>query len=82
MIMEIGPPKIIPNVPVKNITIAFAPNFLISGMSMLTVSNTKLEGNKYLDATKYNLDSSPEMIPAELKRDGMKQQSNKVGTYL
>ena len=39
---------------------------------MLTVSNTKFDGNKYLDATKYNLDFSPEMIPAELKRDGMK----------
>ena len=39
---------------------------------MLTVSNTKLVGNKNLDATKYKLDFSPEIIPAELKRDGIK----------
>ena len=70
--IEIGPPKIIPNVPVKNITIALVPNFLISGMSILMVSNTKLAGNKYLEATKYNLDSCPEIIPKELKRDGIK----------
>ena len=29
-------------------------------------------GNKYLEATKYNLDSCPEIIPKELKRDGIK----------
>ena len=51
-IMEIGPPKIIPKVPVKNITIALDPNFLISGISMLIVSRAKLVGNKYLEATK------------------------------
>ena len=67
-----GPPKTTPNVPVKNITIALVPNFLISGISILMVSNTKLAGNKYLEATKYNLDVSPEIIPNELKRDGIK----------
>ena len=70
--IEIGPPNIIPIVPVKNITIAVVPNFLISGISILIVSNTRLAGNKYLEATKYNLDSSPEIIPNELKRDGIK----------
>jgi hypothetical protein len=50
--MEIGPPNIIPKVPVKNITIALDPNFLISGISMLIVSRAKLVGNKYLEATK------------------------------
>ena len=52
MIIEIGPPKIIPKVPVKNITIALDPNFLISGISMLIVRRAKLVGSKYLDATK------------------------------
>ena len=70
--MEIGPPKIIPKVPVKNIIIALLPSFLISGISILMVSNTKLVGNKNLDATKYKLDFSPEIIPKELKRDGIK----------
>ena len=43
MIIEIGPPKIIPKVPVKNITIALDPNFLISGISMLIVSKANFQ---------------------------------------
>ena len=49
--MEIGPPKIIPKVPVKQL-LALDPNFLISGISMLIVSRAKLVGNKYLEAAK------------------------------
>ena len=48
----IGPPTIIPVVPAKNIIIAFEPNFFTSGISMLIVNNTRLEGKRYLDATK------------------------------
>ena len=55
-IIENGPPIIIPNVPLKNITIAFGPNFIISGKSILMVSKTKLAGNKYRDATKYKFE--------------------------
>ena len=36
------------------------------------VNNTKLAGSKYLDAIKYKLDSSPEIIPKLLKIDGRK----------
>jgi len=43
---------IIPAVPVKNMTNALGPNFIILGRSILIVSRTKLVGNKYRDATK------------------------------
>jgi hypothetical protein len=39
---------------------------------MLKVSNTKDAGNKYLEATKYNLDASPSTRLRELKIAGMK----------
>ena len=55
-IIENGPPIIIPAVPLKNIIIAFGPNFIISGKSILIVSKTKLAGNKYRDATKYKFE--------------------------
>tara|TARA_Y100001936_G_scaffold246893_1_gene291690 strand:+ start:1470 stop:1685 length:216 start_codon:yes stop_codon:yes gene_type:complete len=70
--MDIGPPIIIPIVPVKNMINAFDPSFLISGKSILTVSKTRLAGSKYLEATKYNLELSPEIIPKELNIDGIK----------
>ena len=47
-----GPPMIIPAVPVKNMTNALGPNFIILGRSILIVNSTKLVGNKYRDATK------------------------------
>ena len=50
--IAMGPPMMIPTVPVKNMIIAFGPNFLISGKSILMVSKTKLVGNKYREATK------------------------------
>ena len=69
---EIGPPKMIPTLPVRNIIIALKPSFFIPGKSTLIVRSTKLVGNKYLDATKYKLDSSPEIIPNEFSTEGMK----------
>ena len=71
-LLAIGPPIIIPRVPVTNITIAFEPNFLISGISILIVSNARLVGSRYLEATKYKFEFSPEITPNELKRDGIK----------
>ena len=67
-----GPPMITPMVPVKNMITAFEPNLFIAGRSTLIVKSARLVGSRYLDATKYRLDSSPEMIPKELKIEGMK----------
>ena len=53
--IDIGPPIIIPIVPVKNMINAFEPSFLISGKSILTVSKTRLAGSKYLESKKYNI---------------------------
>ena len=50
--MANGPPIMIPTVPVKNMMMALGPSFLISGRSILMVSNTKLVGSKYREATK------------------------------
>ena len=68
----IGPPRTIPMLPVKNIINAFDPNFFIAGKSILIVNNTRLAGNKYLDATKYNFELSLDIMPNELNNDGMK----------
>jgi hypothetical protein len=45
-----------PIVPARNIMIAFDPSFLISGRSILMVKRTRLDGRRYLDATKYSFD--------------------------
>ena len=50
--IAIGPPMMIPNVPVKNKIRALEPNFLISFKSMLMVKSARLVGSKYLEATK------------------------------
>ena len=47
-----GPPMMIPNVAVKNITSAFEPNCLIPLKSILRQSKIKEAGNIYRDATK------------------------------
>jgi hypothetical protein len=70
--MARGPPIIIPSVPVKNIINALDPNFLISWISILIVKRARLVGSRYLDATKYRFELSPEIIPSELKIEGMK----------
>ncbi len=49
--MAIGPPIIIPTVPVKNIIKAFEPKLKIAFKSILKVINTKAAGNKNLLAT-------------------------------
>ena len=49
--------------PVKNIIKAFGPSFESSFKSTLMVRSTRQAGSKYLEATKYNLDSSGSMIP-------------------
>ena len=67
-----GPPAIIPSVPVKNIINALDPNFFISWISILIVKRARLVGSKYLDATKYSFELSPEMTPSELKIEGIK----------
>jgi hypothetical protein len=67
-----GPPNNIPRVPVKNIINAFGPNFNISLKSTLKVNNTREQGRRYLEATKYKLDSLESIIPVELKKDGKK----------
>ncbi len=62
----------IPIGPVKNMTRDFAPSLRISLKSILMVNNTRLAGNKYLDATKYSFDSFPETIPNVLSKEGKK----------
>jgi hypothetical protein len=66
-----GPPMMIPNVAVKNITRALEPNCLIPLKSILRQSKIKEAGSMYLDATKYRLELSPEII--------FKGQFNKPG---
>ena len=61
-----------PMVAVKNIMMAFDPSLLIAGISILRHSKTKLAGSKYLEAIKYRLDSSEEMIPNEFNPAGIK----------
>jgi hypothetical protein len=39
---------------------------------MLIVSKTKLVGKRYLEATKYRFEYSPDIIPRELNIDGIK----------
>tara|TARA_B100001175_G_scaffold293492_1_gene280016 strand:- start:18 stop:182 length:165 start_codon:yes stop_codon:yes gene_type:complete len=51
---------------------ALDPNFFISCRSMLIVKRTRLVGSRYLEATKYSLELSPEMIPKELNIEGIK----------
>ena len=53
--MAIGPPIIIPIVPVKNITNAFQPKLNTAFKSILNVIKTNAAGSKYLLATKYKL---------------------------
>src|SRR5690606_26267170 len=67
-----GPPKIIPTVPVRNITNAFGPNFNIALKSRLSVNRTREAGNKYLEAIRYNPECSPETNPNELSKPGIK----------
>jgi hypothetical protein len=67
-----GPPIIIPIVPVKNIISALEPNFFISLRSILIVKRARLVGRRYLDDTKYRFELSPEIIPNELKIEGIK----------
>ena len=67
-----GPPIIMPIVPVKNIISALEPNFFISWRSILIVKRARLVGSKYLEATKYSFELSPEITPSELKIEGMK----------
>ena len=50
--IAIGPPIIIPIVPVKNIARAFHPSPKTAFKSMLNVIKTKAAGSKYLLATK------------------------------
>ena len=71
--IAIGPPIIIPKVPVKNIINAFEPSLLISFKSTLNVSRTNDVGSKYLEATKYNkFDFSGETIPIVFNNEGIK----------
>jgi hypothetical protein len=67
-----GPPKTIPIVPATNITKALGPSFKIPLKSILKVNNTNDAGSKYLEATLYKPEDSPEMTPNELKSAGMK----------
>ena len=53
--MAIGPPMIMPIVPVKNMTKAFHPRLNTAFRSILKVINTNAAGSKYLLATKYKL---------------------------
>ena len=46
-----GPPIIIPTVPVKNKITAFEPSLEMAFKSTLNVRSTKHAGNKYRDAT-------------------------------
>tara|TARA_B000000437_G_scaffold191482_1_gene150030 strand:- start:544 stop:663 length:120 start_codon:yes stop_codon:yes gene_type:complete len=39
---------------------------------MLIVKRARLVGSKYLEATKYSFELSPEIIPSELKIEGIK----------
>jgi len=70
--IAIGPPIIMPKVPVKNIIKAFDPSLLISFKSTLKVSNTNDVGSKYLEATKYKSDFSGEPIPVVFSKEGKK----------
>ena len=70
--IAIGPPIIIPKVPVKNIINAFEPSLLISFKSTLNVSRTNDVGSKYLEATKYKFDFSGETIPIVFNNEGIK----------
>ena len=70
--IEIGPPIIIPIVPVKNIISALYPKLYMAFKSILKVISNNAAGNKYLLAIKYVFDSSEEIIPRELKMAGRK----------
>ena len=72
IIIAIGPPIIIPTVPVKNIINAFEPSLLISFKSTLKVRRTNDVGSKYLEATKYRFDFSGETIPVVFNKEGIK----------
>src|SRR5690554_5236276 len=67
-----GPPMITPIVPARNITKAFGPSLTIPLKSILKVKSTKDAGNKYLDATVYKPDSSPEIRPKVFNKPGVK----------
>ena len=69
----IGPPRIIPTVAARNMMIAFNPNCLIPLKSILKQSRISEAGSKYLEATKYRFESSPDIIPkGQFNRPGMK----------
>jgi hypothetical protein len=53
-------------------TKALGPSLSIPLKSILKVNKTNDAGSKYLEATLYSPDDSPEITPNELKSAGMK----------
>tara|TARA_R110002111_G_scaffold21606_16_gene50227 strand:+ start:1445 stop:1609 length:165 start_codon:yes stop_codon:yes gene_type:complete len=51
---------------------AFGPNLAMLFRSILRVSKTREVGKRYLEATKYRLESSPEINPVVLNNAGIK----------